>query len=112
MTRLMLLYLFRKATEEVKEFNSSATIQKIGVEVDGVLLSSGRIISEMEFRQSVDLGALGIRTRLPILDRHSPLAYSIAQYVHWDLAKHGGGGDLLQDIDGACQHYARSCSLS
>ena len=29
-TGMALLYLFRKATEEVKEFNSSATIQKIG----------------------------------------------------------------------------------
>ena len=93
-TNMALLYLFRKATEEVKEFNSSSVIQKIGIEVDGVLLSSGRIISEMEFMESaeidVDLGALGIRTRLPILDRHSPLAYSIAQYVHWDLAMHRG----------------------
>ena len=93
-TNMALLYLYRKATEEVKEFNTSAVVQKIGVEIDGVLLSSGRIISEMEFMQSaeidVDLGALGIRTRLPILDRHSPLAYSIAQYVHWDLAVHRG----------------------
>ena len=93
-TNMALLYLFRKATEEVKEFNSSAVIQKIGIEVDGVLLSSGRIISEMEFLESgeidVDLGALGIRTRVPILDRYSPLAYSIAQYIHWDLAMHRG----------------------
>ena len=91
---MSLLYLFRKATDEVKEFNSSAVVQKVAVEVDGVLLSAGRIINEMEFMQTgeieVDLGSLGIRTRLPILDRHSPLAYSIAQYVHWDLAKHRG----------------------
>ena len=33
---------------------------------------------------------MGIRTRLPILDRHNPLANSIAQYVHWDLAVHRG----------------------
>jgi hypothetical protein len=67
-TNMALSYLFRKATEEVKEFHSSAVIQKIGIEVDGVLLSSGRIISEMEFMESaeidVDLGALGIRMRL------------------------------------------------
>ena len=91
---LALLYLFRKATEEVKEFNSSSAVQKIGVEVDGVLLSSGRILSEMDFQESaeidVDLGVLGIRTRLPVLDRHSPLSYSIALYVHWELAVHRG----------------------
>ena len=91
---LTLLYLYRKATDEVKEFYSAAVVQKIGIEVDGVLLSSGRIIDEMDFLETaeleVDLGSLGIRTRLPIIDRHSPLAYSIAQYVHWDLAVHRG----------------------
>ena len=93
-TNMALLYLYRKATEEVKEFNSQATIDKIGVEIEGVLLSTGRIIDEMEFIKTaeieVDLGSLGFRTRLPIIDRHSPLAYSIAQYVHWDLAVHRG----------------------
>ena len=62
----------------MKEFNSPAVVEKIWVEVKGVLLSTGRFISEMEFMQAaeidVDLGALGIRTRLPILDRYSPLA--------------------------------------
>ena len=99
-TNMALLYLFRKATEEVKEFNSSAVIQKIGIEVNGVLLSSGRIFSEMEFMERAEiyvvLGALGIRTSLPILDRHSPLAYSIAQYVHWVLAMHRGGRPALE----------------
>ena len=54
------------------------------------------IIDEMEFLETaeidIDLDAMGIRTRLPVLmlDRHSPLSYSIAQYVHWDLAVHRG----------------------
>ena len=91
---LALLYLYRKAADEVKEFNNHTLIEKIGVEVDGVLLSKGRIISGMEFLQSaeidIDLGSMGIRTRLPVIDRHSPLAYSIGQYVHWGLAKHWG----------------------
>ena len=93
-TNMALLYLCRKATEEVKEFNSSDVVEKIGVEVDGVLLNKGRIMNEMEFLVTgeidVDLGYMGIRTRLPIVDRHSPLAYSIASYVHWDLAVHRG----------------------
>ena len=92
--KMALLYLYRKATEEVKAFNSPAVIEKVGTEVDGVLLSSGRILNEMEFIQTaeleVDLGSMGIRTKLPVLDRHSPLAYSIAQYIHWDLAVHRG----------------------
>jgi hypothetical protein len=38
----------------------------------------------------VDLGAMGIRTSLPVLDRHSTLSYDIAQHVHRDLAVHRG----------------------
>ena len=45
-------------------------------------LVRGVTISEMEFLQSaglqVDLGSMGIRIKLPVLDRHSPLAYNIA----------------------------------
>ena len=50
------------------------------------MLSKGRIMQGMEFLETakveVDLGAMGIRTSLPVLDRHSPLSYAIAQHVH------------------------------
>ena len=39
----------------------------------------------------IDLAQLmGIQASLPVLDRHSPLSYSIAQHVHWTLAPHRG----------------------
>ena len=38
----------------------------------------------------VGMGAMGIRTSLPVLDRHSPLSYAFAHHVHWDLAMHRG----------------------
>jgi hypothetical protein len=50
-----------------------------------MILSRGRIMQGMEFMETaevdVDLGSMGIRASLPILDRHSPLIYSIAQHV-------------------------------
>ena len=52
---MTLLYLYRRATDEVKECNSAAVVQKIGIEVDGVLLSSGRIIDEMDFLETAEL---------------------------------------------------------
>ena len=59
-----------------------------------MILSKGRIMQGMEFLETavveVDLGAMGIRTSLPVLDRHSPLSYAIEQHVHWDLAVHRG----------------------
>ena len=48
----------------------------------------------MEFLETAELdlnlGAMGLRTHLPVLDRYSPLSYSVAQYVHWELAPHRG----------------------
>ena len=35
-----------------------------------------------------DLGELGVNVQVPVLDRYSPLSYSIADHVHWKLAKH------------------------
>ena len=37
-----------------------------------------------------DFGQLGLKSHIPVVDRHSPLAYSIANHVHWDLCKHKG----------------------
>ena len=49
------------------------------------MLSKGRIMQGMEFLETakvdVDLGAMGIRTSLPVLDRQSPLSYAITQHV-------------------------------
>ena len=49
----------------------------------------------MNFAQTVglevsDLGQLGIKSQIPVIDRYSPLAYSIALHVHWDIVKHKG----------------------
>ena len=90
-----LLYLYRKNTMEIKKFCKNSTIEKLSVEVDGVLLSAGRFLDEMNFRETgelpfLDLGSLGVRVNLPLLERYSPLSYSVADHVHWDLAKHRG----------------------
>jgi hypothetical protein len=91
---MALLYLYRKATVELKAFHSAEALAKIGVEIDGVILSKGRIMQGMEFLETaeldLDLGSLGLRNSLPVLDRYSPLSYSIAQHVHWRLAPHRG----------------------
>ena len=80
---------------EVINFNSKHKVEKIGVLKDGVLFSKGRIIEGMDFVQTgglelADFGQLGLKSHIPVVDRHSPLAYSIANHVHWDLCKHKG----------------------
>ena len=44
-------------------------------------------LGDLEFS---NLPAMGITPYVPIIDRHSPLAYSVAQHVHWNLAQHRG----------------------
>ena len=92
--KMALLYLFRKASNEVREFNSASMISKHMLEKDGILLSKSRMVAGLDFvytgELNVNLGSLGIKENAPVVDRYSALAYSIAQHVHWDLAPHRG----------------------
>ena len=94
-TSMALTHLYQKASLEVKEFNSSAVVKKYTVENDNILYSKGRLVDGMNFVETGgldmgDLGELGIQVKVPVLDRHSPLSYSIANHVHWNKAKHKG----------------------
>ena len=71
---MALLYLYRKATMEIKKFCGMTKIKKIAIEVEGVLLSKGRILDGMNYKETVeltglDLGDLSVRTQLPLIDR-------------------------------------------
>jgi hypothetical protein len=89
-----LLYLYRKGTLEVKAFHSAKEVKRMGYEVEGVLLSRDRLIQGMDFLETaevqLDLGAMGIKTSVPVLDKYSPLSMSVARYIHWDVAHHKG----------------------
>ena len=90
-----LLYFFRQASSEVLEFNSSQVVNRKSIMKDGVLLSRGRILDGMNFIETADLdtlnlGSLGIKTMIPVIDRFSPLAYSLGQHFHWTVARHRG----------------------
>lgn len=91
---MALTYLFRKATAEVKEFSSAKTIKNHMVEKDGILLSKNRLLDCLDYTYTgelkVDLGSLGVKANTPVLDRYSPLAYAVAQHVHWKLSPHRG----------------------
>ena len=62
----------------------------MGHEIDGVLLSKDRLIQYMDFLETAELelnlGAMGIKTSLPVLDRYSPLSNAVAQYIYWATA--------------------------
>ena len=92
---MALLYMYRKGTQEIKHFCKDKKIDKIAVEKEGVLLSSGRLLDKMNFLEtaelsSLDLGSLGVKVNLPMIERYSPLAYSLVEHIHWDIARHRG----------------------
>ena len=85
----------------------------MGYEVEGVTLSRDRLIHGMEFQETaeleLDLGAMGIRTFLPVLDRYSPLSYSIAQHIQHSQAS--WSRELGQDLSGEGSYHARGWIL-
>ena len=93
--QLAFLYLFRKAAAEVKQFNSSVFVNKIAFEKDGILFSKGRILDGMNFVDTgelgnLNIGELGVKINTPVLDRYSPLSYSIAKHIHYTIGMHRG----------------------
>ena len=97
-----LIYYYRVASKEVLKFNSKQMVEKQTVMKEGVLLSKGRIIDGMNFLETADmvdtlnLGSLCLKTMIPVIDRYSPLAYSIAQHFHWTVANHKGMESCLR----------------
>ena len=89
------IYLYRKETKVVKKFTNKKFLDKIAYEVDGILLSKGRLLDGISFSETgefgdFNLGSLGVKVNVPVLERYSPLSYSIAQYVHWQVGRHRG----------------------
>ena len=37
-----------------------------------------------------DLPVMGIKAHVPVIDRHSPMAYCIARHIHWNVTHHRG----------------------
>ena len=91
------MYLFKKATSEVKHFLKLSRYEDLSNEVDGVLTYTGRILP------TDDVTIVGRATQVmkdltstmfcvPLVEKNSPLAFSIASDVHWNhpTAKHCG----------------------
>ena len=90
-------YYFQKASQEVKTFVKPSKYKNISVETDGVLRFSGRILP------TDDISIVGKATQVmkdlssttfavPLVDKHSPIAYSMVNDIHWyhPTAQHRG----------------------
>ena len=90
-------YYFKKATAEVKKFVKPSSYQKISTEKDGVLYYSGRILSTNSINAVNEMSSVmkdlsKTTFQVPIVYKHSPLAYSLINEVHWHsmAVKHSG----------------------
>ncbi|XP_066910448.1 uncharacterized protein [Clytia hemisphaerica] len=90
-------YFFRKGTIEVKHFLKPQQYQKIPREKDGILVYTGRILPEQEVSivgqfTTVMKDLTRSSFCVPILEKNSPVAFSIVMDVHWNhpTVKHSG----------------------
>jgi len=79
-------YFFQKTFEEMKQFNKSTFYKNISTKQDGILMYTGRILP------SENVTVVGKMTSVikdlcltsfcvPIIDKHSPIAYSIINEI-------------------------------
>ena len=102
-------YYFRKSTLEVKNFVRKSLYEKISVEKNGILYYKGRILPSQKIGGRKRLSDVMIDLSdstffVPLIDRHSPLAYSIVNEVHWfeESASHLGCETVMRYV----QKYA------
>ena len=90
-------YLFKKATEEVLNFNHKKDIDKIATMNNGILLCNSRLLEAAELQvvghlaDSINIEQFtGVNFRVPLVDQHSSLAISIAMHFHYQKYPHRG----------------------
>ena len=90
-------YYFMKATEEVKAFTPVKKYSKVSNEKEKILYYTGRILPTNNATctgklTNVMLDLTSSSFFVPIVDRYSPIAFSIINFVHWyhPVAKHTG----------------------
>lgn len=89
-------HLYQKATEEFIKYRGIKMAKKHGVLIDGILFSKSRLLEEQTIRkvgelEKLDLKSLtGVGFRVPMLMKESPLAFSIANHLHYQVCKHKG----------------------
>ena len=109
-------YWYKKGSAEVQEFNKKELVSRISVEKQGILYCKSRIMDGQRFISAggFDVNSLGMEVQLdmmtPMLDRYSPIAYSIANFIHHEVGKHAGFETSYRLSLGYC-HIIQGASL-
>ena len=118
-------YFFYKATEEIKKFGQPKELKENVVEINKILHYAGRIVdsTQIECEEDPFFDIQPLKFVRPVVDRYSPVAYSVMLHAHARLARHKGvnftlresrtvaytirGRDLANEIDANC----RKCKI-
>ena len=90
------IYLFKKTTKELFEFNDWKRLDALGQMKDGIFIYTGRILAGAEADladAALDLTRLSFA--VPVIDRNSPVAYCIMRTCHEKHTHHGGAVSTL-----------------
>ena len=98
-------YYFRKATLEIHHFLSEKQYKNISYERNGVLHYTGRILPTQKIDGGNNLADVcvdlsGSTFCVPLVDKSSPLAYSLINEVHWydEDACHRGNETVMRHV--------------
>ncbi len=118
-------YFFRKATKEVQKYSNLNDYKNCSQIKDDILYFSGRLMHSSKIKAMAEVMFDLTPTSFcrPIVDRHSPIAYSVITEAHWREATHLGaastyreslgivfiikGRDLAQEIRNKCNFCRR-----
>ena len=98
-------YFFKKSTNEIRHFLPPKKYEPISVVKDEVLYFNGRILPSNQVTivgrftdAMLDLSSKSFCD--PLVDRHSPIAYSIISDIHWNhrVSKHSGIDTTLREV--------------
>ena len=118
-------YFFLKTTKETRQFTKSSEYKNCSKMIDGILTYTGRILDgqQIDDIENVmgDISPLSFAN--PVVDRYSPVAYSVAIYCHQKRVHHKNpvatlrdsrslcyivkGRDLMNEITAACTYCRR-----
>ena len=90
-------YLYKKEATIINKFNDKKLIARVAVLKEEVYYCKSRLLEGQDLRvvggleESKDLLSLtGINFNVPVLDKHSPLAISVALHLHYNVVRHKG----------------------
>ena len=96
-------YIYRKTSAELIHFNDKKLVQKVGAISDGIVYCKSRIEESQTLRavggleNIVDLKSFtGVNFHVPVIDKNSPVALSIASHLHYNVVKHRGAETVFR----------------